>query len=591
MFKDAIRKLKEDGKIVPFNRAIAEGVGYTQAKDGIHERVQIILKRELDYHPVDNPRVPEGLAVLGVRLMSPFETFIYKLSRSESSRMDRRRGVMSIANTDAYMVMSTFRIPGDSRPISRPINLPFIRRGGLMNYYGTTYHVAPVIHQPGICREHGGVFVNFDFKRKASLKFCKQPVRVLVNGKKEELFLPGTKNLFKAKNATHPDTDEKPLMYWLFGRYGFKEAIKRYTGVDVEIYPSFKIPELDLNEKVVISSGESKYNRSIMYAVVVPAEALPNVDKVGWDQNEHLLLAAIAAFFKAAHYYCSKQSIKNGNVTPLPPLFTAINELAMEDDIVNLNSAPIWREILGRSIVGLKPSDIELAHSMAKHYTECDRYVNSTFRAELKMTDPDIPDDMDMFDFFWYATKLMVRTRLTKQGDIPSMYGKRLTVTDYLLLGDRGFTPTVAAIRFHLGQTENRSPESCANMIRSALNKEIVTSLVLRNITGNGGVSYFNASTESMVLGVSTHAISQTETESKRNSKGGKTVNLNDRTKHASASHLECGNVYYIPKSSPFKWGVLNPYMKTNRQLVMVRNPKLDELIQATEEDIAKIGR
>ncbi|EAB9069151.1 hypothetical protein D7N22_24500, partial [Salmonella enterica subsp. enterica] len=169
MFKDAIRKLKEDGKIVPFNRAIAEGVGYTQAKDGIHERVQIILKRELDYHPVDNPRVPEGLAVLGVRLMSPFETFIYKLSRSESSRMDRRRGVMSIANTDAYMVMSTFRIPGDSRPISRPINLPFIRRGGLMNYYGTTYHVAPVIHQPGICREHGGVFVNFDFKRKASL--------------------------------------------------------------------------------------------------------------------------------------------------------------------------------------------------------------------------------------------------------------------------------------------------------------------------------------------------------------------------------------------------------------------------------------
>src|SRR5699024_8919248 len=127
-----------------------------------------------------------------------------------------------------------------------------------------------------------------------------------------------------------------------------------------------------------------------------------------------------------------------------------------------------------------------------KHYTECDRYVNSTFRAELKMTDPDIPDDMDMFDFFWYATKLMVRTRLTKQGDIPSMYGKRLTVTDYLLLGDRGFTPTVAAIRFQPGQTENRSPESCANMIRSALNKEIVTSLVLRNITGNGGVSYFN---------------------------------------------------------------------------------------------------
>ncbi|WP_216088746.1 hypothetical protein, partial [Shigella flexneri] len=92
-------------------------------------------------------------------------------------------------------------------------------------------------------------------------------------------------------------------------RYGFKEAIKRYTGVDVEIYPAFKVPEIDLDKKVVIGSGEPKHNRSIMYVVTVPAEALPNLDKAGWDQNEHLLLVAISAFFKAAHYYCGKQAI------------------------------------------------------------------------------------------------------------------------------------------------------------------------------------------------------------------------------------------------------------------------------------------
>ncbi|ENZ4827515.1 hypothetical protein ACGLDM_004600, partial [Salmonella enterica subsp. enterica serovar Braenderup] len=267
------------------------------------------------------------------------------------------------------------------------------------------------------------------------------------------------------------------------------------------------------------------------------------------------------------------------------------NEMAMDEDIANLNSAASWREVLGRSIRGLKPSDIELSRSMDSHFQECERYVNSTFRGELMANDPSIPDDLDMFDFLWYTTQLMVRTRLTKQDDIPSMYGKRLTVTDYLLLGQRGFTTTISKIRWKLGQLEHRTPETAAKSIRDALNKQIVLNLVMRTITSNGGISFFNASTESMVLAVSTHAIGQTETDAKRSKKGGKTVNLNDRTKHASASHLECGNVYYIPKSAPFKANILNPYMKTNPSLVMMRNPKLDPYIRPTEEDIAKIGR
>lgn len=591
MFKDAIRKIKEDGKIVPFNRAIAEGVGYTQAKDGIHERVHQILRRELTHDRIENPRLPEGLSVLNVRHMAPFESFIYKLSKSDSNRAGRGRTALSIAATDTYMAMATFRIPGDGRPTSRPISLPFIRRGGLMNYFGTKYHVAPVIHQPGICREHGGIFINFDFTRKVSLKFCKKPTKILVNGMKEELFLPGTSNLFVSKNPIGHDTDEKPLLYWMFGRYGFKEAVKRYTGVDVNIWPAFKVPDLDMNKVVVIGSGEPQYNRQIQYVVTIPTEALPNLHNTRWDQNEHSLLIAVSAFFKAAHYYASKQNSNGGRAPTLPALFTQINEFAMDEDIANLNSPAIWKEILGRSILGMKPSDIELGRSMTSHFVECERYVNSTFRGELMANDPSIPDDMDMFDFLWYTTQMMVRTRLTKQDDIPSMYGKRLTVTDYLLLGQRGFTTTISKIRWRLGQMENRTPESCTKAIRDALNKEIVLNLVLRNITGNGGISFFNASTESMVLAVSTHAIGQTETDAKRQKKGGKTVNLNDRTKHASASHLECGNVYYIPKSAPFKSNILNPYMKTNLHLVMVRNPKLAPYIKPTEEDIAKIGR
>lgn len=590
MFKDAIKRIIDDGKIVKFNRAIAEGVGYTQAKDGIHERVNTILRRELTHDKETNPRLPEGLAYLGYRFMSPFEAYMFKIHRQDN-RNGKGRAPVPIAETDTYMVSVRFRIPGESRVVSRPMYLPFIRRGGLMNYWGTCYHVAPVIHQPGICREHGGLFVNFDFTRKVSLKFCKSPTKILVNGRKEEMYIPGTLNLYPGKNPTGHDSDEKPLAYWLFGKYGFREAIKRYTGVDARIYPAYKIPELDLTKYAVISSGDTRYAKHIQYAVVVPIESLPSVGGPRWDQDEHVLLVMAGAFFKAAHYYTSKQNSRVNPQSQLTPLFTKLDEFAEEEDLENLNSAEIWKEILGRSVQGTKATDVDLHRSMNTHFIECERYVNDTFRGELMVADPEVDPDMNTFDFLFYATKLMIRTRLTRQEDIPSMYGKRLTVVDYLLLGNQGFSSTVSSIRWKLEMLDNKSPLGCTETIRDNLNKKITFNLVTRNITGNGAISFFNASTESMVLAISTHAISQTETDSKKGGKGGKTVNLNDRTKHASASHAELGNVYYIPKSSPYKFGILSQYMTTSRHFVMLRNPKLDREIRVIENDIALIGR
>jgi hypothetical protein len=366
--------------------------------------------------------------------------------------------------------------------------------------------------------------------------------------------------------------------------------VKRCTGADVKIWPAYRVKELDLDKQVVISSGEPQLAKNIQYVLVTDKENFPNIDRSRWDQSEHLLLVTCAAFYKAAHYYAGKQSARSPQRTTLTPLFTRINEFDEADDLANLDSPEIWKEILGRSIQGTKPSDVDLLRSMNSHFMECERYVNNTFRAELMVTDPDIDPDIDMFDFLYYTTKLMVRTRLTKQDDIPSMYGKRLTVVDYLLLGQTGFTSTISFIRWRLSQLENRSAETCHETIRDELNKKIVPNLVCRGITSNGAINFFNASTESMVLAVSTHAIGQTETDNKR-SKKGKTVNLNDRTKHASASHLELGNVYYIPKSAPFKSNILNPYMTTNRNLVMLRNPALDPIIREAEADIAQIGR
>lgn len=593
-FSRAMARLRDSGRVPKFNPHIVEGIGYTQACDGIHDKVHQILRRELT-HSEDNPRLPKGLAVQDVRVMTPLEGYAYNIARSEG-RPHRSRVTIVIAQSDTYMVSASFRVPGHNTTVNRQLHLPYIRRGGLLYYWGSPYQVSAVEHQPGICPERDGFFINFNFTRKVRLKFCNAPVRLIINGRREELFIPGTPNLYVTKSAPGGDSDDKPIPYWLFGQYGFSGAIKRYCGVDVRIIPMTEIGNIDVSKEAVVMSAEERHlsNRLITYALVVPLSALPNIDRKVWSAQEHMLLTMLAAFYKAAMFYATRNprnSKARGNSGTLPALFANQNPDCVQEEIENLDSSLTWREILGRSVLGTRLGDVEVMRSTNTHFTtECVRYVDNHFRGELMYNEElgEIPDDLDLFDFLFMASRLMITTRLTRQNDISCMYGKRLTVVDYLLLAEKGFTQAISRLRWKFESLENK--EGCGARIWDGLNRTITVNLVLRDLTSNGAIAYHSASTESLVLGGSTHAILQTDADASRNSRG-KNIDVNDPTKFASASQLECGNIYYVPKSSPFKMGILNPYAKTDSRLVLIRNPKLDKFIRDAENDIVQIGR
>lgn len=587
MFEDAIDMLVSSGEILKFNKAVAEGVGYTQAKDGIHDRVNAIMKRELT-HSKSNSRLPEGLEYVGFRHMSPIETYAYRLQKSEPKGKKNRRGIL-IAPTDTYMISTEFNVPAFGL-LHRPTFLPFLRRGGLHQSWGTTYHVAPVIHTPGICVEHNGLFINFDFSRKTTLQYCKSTVKMLVNGRDMQVFIPGTSTLYGGSGSGN-DNGPKPLPYWIFGRYGFTEGIRKFTGANVFIYPAYKAAELDLEKYVVIMSGERTHSREIQYVLVAERESFPSLYGKGWDENEHILLVMCGAFYRAAHFYAGKKIGRRSNSSRgLTPLFTRLDVEREKEDIDNLNSADTWKEILGRSHVGGTQSDVDLLIGMDKHFQEIERYVNNQVRGELIQADPDIDPNLDIFGFLYYVVRKMTIDRLKRNYDMASMFNKKLTVVDYMLLGRGGFNSTISNLRWALEgltrQDRIGSPEDLGSKIKDKINFMVSSSMVRFTETSSGVKSTFNASTESMVLAISTHAVSQTETDAK----SGKTNNLNDRTKQASASNIFLGNIYYITKASPFKYGILNPYMETSNYLTMLRSKKFEKEIAYIEEDMAKIG-
>lgn len=589
MFIDAIKHLSEIGRIPKFNPHIAEGVGYVQAKDGVLRKVDSVLNRELSHSP-ENPKLPVGFTYVESRILSPLEGYISALLRKPPrKKAGSSRNIVNISRTDEFLASLKFQLP-DGREVYRQMYIPFIRRGGFMYSWGTEYHCGAVIHTQGISREGKSLFVNFDFTRKVKFMDCKDRVKLRVNGIAEDVTIPGSSSMYGAKEGKGHDPGPKPLPYWLFARYGFKNAIKKYCGVDVEIIPSFFAPNIDTSKKIVITSGDKSKAQHCHYALVVDREVLPSYGKRTWTRDEHVLFTMLASFFKAAHYYISKSPMRcrRGQQINGRSLFTYVDSENWEYDVENLDSPDSWMIILGRSYIGGLQDDTEVYTRVATHLIECERYLNKQFRSELFQSDPEIDLEMNTFDFLFYVVGKMVDEDSSNVKDISSMYNKRLTIVDYMLLGKFGFNATVSLIRWKIESANMNSTGDISSEILTQLNRRLGCGLIRKTENNTAAISTYSATTESLVLAVSTSARDQTETDPRGGKK--RACNLNDRTKHLSISHFECGSGIYIPKSGPFRYSILNPYVLTTNKLVMVRNPELQALVKPAEEDILQIG-
>ena len=200
---------------------------------------------------------------------------------------------------------------------------------------------------------------------------------------------------------------------------------------------------------------------------------------------------------------------------------------------------------------------------------------------------------MDIFDFLYYTTTKLNERRNRKTNDIASLYGKRLTVVDYLLLGKDGFTSAVSHLRWKLeGLVKDTTPEELAQVdltgkITNFINTYMSVGLLQGLESTHGEVSTYSCATESLVLGVSTHAIDQTET-SKRSSRA--SVNLDDRRNHIDVSFMEAGSIMYLPKSGPFGPSILSPYVKLSPKYIIMQKPYLKSILEPAAIDLAKIG-
>lgn len=603
-FEAAIDMLDASGHIKHFTKVVAEGIGFAQMRDGMASTIDRILKRELVASEV-NSRLPKGFRYVGYRVWSPLEQSYWQQEKNKKAS-PRNRGKakgIDVARSDYYMIELEFELPPGPNGVSVrrkcPLFVPYARRGSIMAVRGTDYHLSNVYHTPGICLMDDGLFVNFNFTRKVSFKDNPKSTEMIVQGRKKNKTtdhfrtdvyrLPSAVDLYKG-NLPQGGRAYKsccPIHTWLFAQYGFTQAVRRYTGVDVAIMTKEQAEKVSTEHYVILRSGNNKLRDLVKFVLVVPREALPFVsDGTSRTVEETDLLSICATFFELSHFFAANNT---ANVNYL----TVSSSLNYEEDIQELYDPDVWKIILGKAVLGVNGDSAEILKRIRQHLNEITRYMCPRFRGELQSCDESVPDDMDIFDFLFYTSQRLNARRNRKTNDIASLYGKRLTVVDYLLLGKDGFTSSVSHLRWKLESlVKDLSDEEAAKLdltgrITGALNTYMKVGLLQGLESTHGEVSTFNCATESLVLGVSTHAIDQTET-SKRSNRS--SVNLDDQKYRVNSSTIECGSIFALTKSSTFGWGIGNQYVKLSSRLETERNPLFIGLLDDTQSDLSKIG-
>lgn len=593
MFEDAIDMMEESGEIPKMNKIVAEGIGHAQARDGIERIIDRRLKAELS--PVgDNCLLPKGFRYVDYRVMDPLEMSLWQREKSKGSRNGNRgrpRGI-DVARSDYYMIELRFELPktplGEIPTRKAVMFVPFIRRGGFMSVRGTEYHTSAVYHTPGLCLMEEGLFANFNFSRKVKFKDNARYSHVYIQGRANAFKMPSTEDFYKGTlNDGGRKLKPTPLPLWLFARYGFSEAIRRYTGVNVAIVTEDIARSLDTEHYVIIRSGNEKVNKHLAYVLAVPKKDLPSTQTgFVWTKDEANLLTLCVAFFDAANFFAANRTSEVGYLLKS-------ETISPEEDIMELNDPDVWKIILGKCVLGVSGDPAEILKRIRHHLNESLRYICPRFLGELQSNDEEVPDDLDIFDFLYYTTTKLNERRNRKTNDIASLYGKRLTVVDYLLLGKDGFTSAVSHLRWKLeGLVKDTTPEELAQVdltgkITNFINTYMSVGLLQGLESTHGEVSTYSCATESLVLGVSTHAIDQTET-SKRSSRA--SVNLDDRRNHIDVSFMEAGSIMYLPKSGPFGPSILSPYVKLSPKYIIMQKPYLKSILEPAAIDLAKIG-
>lgn len=218
-----------------------------------------------------SPKV--NLKYLGWRKCTPEEEF------QKMVLTDNTKSQYDIASSDIYLVEYTFEFEG--RQFSRYIYLPYANDANLIHISGTKYHIVPVLSDTVISPSHKELFVRL---LKNKLIFKSHLRNFVKDGRKEPAHVVYT-NIIENNKGTKEPADKMltSLAVYILGKYGFKEAIRKYANRDDVIVTDQDVTNLrDTYHVYESTKSKPKQLRGLGYLghnlkILVPKDNPPNL--------------------------------------------------------------------------------------------------------------------------------------------------------------------------------------------------------------------------------------------------------------------------------------------------------------------------
>lgn len=500
---------------------------------------------------MNNSFETNGIRYDALTRCTPEEDFL------ETTKLRNNKRTFDLADTDIYMVKMKMswrdHMTGEWKPLpDRPVYLPYVRDGGLLNLSGPLYHLYPILRDAVVSPDESSFFVRV---LQSKTKFHRLYHTLLVNGVRNTTQItwsPIYRNPPSKREAPKVTKAHTSIVHYLLGKYGFKAMFERYAGFVPLISNGSFTSETHPPEKWVLC--ESNYKGTGLkppsfigsfYAATQIQLAIP-VEQ--WTQK---MAALVEGFFYVVDHF---------------PNEVKVDYLEQRD---------LWMVLLGQILFGGYGYN-KLYSEIKEHYGSLDNTLDQIYLEKLRAEGFDVQNFYDLMASI--ATGWNDLTLKYTNSNM-SMYGKSLEVLPDVLYP---ITKSIVDTNYKINKAAQKRP----------LGEKDYIDLFNRNFRVRG---IFDLASQSVVCESVTYSgdhlypkiTSKLATQDRNGGKKARTVIGPEH--HLDFSQIMCGSAWFLSKSDPSPMTKANPFahIDMNRG-VFVPNPKFAELGEETQRKFEK---
>lgn len=526
--------------IPPLHDRIAAGYAKTQLDNVDKDLHEVLLSARKGF--------PEGLVYEGRERVSPQDTFKF-LTSPRSASITRMQ--FDLSRTDVFLTKFKFSFEG--KPVKDQfLFLPFVDDCSRMHIRNSIFYIKPVVADALMSVEGDYIFINLTSTRG---NFYKKRHTILQNG------LATISNFTHAMihhelSKLHRSFKNKAVRlrilgvaHYLFAKFGVTETFRRFEDADIVV-------------------GNDNINKTNF-----PRESWTIFESTGLKPDGHP-----DKFYQS---HSIRVAVPNEKVTPhvvsmLTALFFVLDNYPTNITPEQVLDNKWWLKTMGVIIFGTDMSEIDCYEKAKEHFQSMDGYFDSIAREEAISRQIFVED---MYGFIHYISKEFgyLIERESRKG-ANCMYGKRLTVSRYILL------EIYANIFRQINFSKKRSGQLTIGDIEKMLSRAFRLRQVFEINSGLQYVTTIQSPSDCRMFKITCAVTPQQKTQPKSNEVS--KAALRDPKRLLDISHVEVGAITHLPKSHPIGDAIVSPFAKTTSNGTLLPNPIHADLIKRTEKMI-----